>query len=134
VKRNSAFSALLVLLCALTLLAFGLRTYRLDSISLRGDESFTVLFVEKSFAQMWHEILTVEPNPPLLYLLLRGWMALAGAGEFATRYFSLFWAYCVCRSFTVWRAPCPHLLCTSFVNGGGLGWGRQPATLDAQPR
>jgi dolichyl-phosphate-mannose-protein mannosyltransferase len=65
--------------------------YRLDYFSLRGDESFTVLFVEKPFGQMWNEILTVEPNPPVLYLLLRGWVALAGAGEFATRYFSVFW-------------------------------------------
>ncbi len=59
--------------------------FRLDAVSLRGDESFTVLFVLKPFGQMWNEILTVEPNPPLLYLLLRGWVGLAGAGEFATR-------------------------------------------------
>lgn len=76
----------LILLVAL--LAFGLRMYRLDFFSLRGDESFTVLFVQKPLAQMWHETLTVEPNPPLLYFLLRGWIQVAGAGEFATRFFS----------------------------------------------
>ena len=63
----------------------------LDHFSLRGDESFTVLFVLKPFAQMWNEIRTVEPNPPLMYLLLRGWIALAGASEFATRFFSVSW-------------------------------------------
>ena len=61
------------------LVAFALRAYRLDFFSLRGDESFTVLFVQKPFAQMWYETLTVEPNPPLLYLMLRAWIALAGA-------------------------------------------------------
>lgn len=79
-----------LLLLGILLLAFGLRVYRLDYFSLRGDESFTVLFVQKPLAQMWNEILTVEPNPPLLYVCLRGWIALAGASEFATRYFSVF--------------------------------------------
>lgn len=74
----------------LVLLAFALRLYRLDYFSLRGDEAFTVLFVQKPLAQMWHETLTVEPNPPLLYFLLRGWIALAGDSEFAARFFSLF--------------------------------------------
>lgn len=53
-----------LLVLALILLAFALRVYRLDAFSLRGDESFTVLFVQKPLAQMWHETLTVEPNPP----------------------------------------------------------------------
>lgn len=75
----------------LALLAFGLRVFRLDAFSLRGDEAFTVLFVQQPFAQMWDGIRTIEPNPPLLYLLLRGWIAVAGASEFATRFFALFW-------------------------------------------
>ena len=76
------------LILLIVLLAFALRMYRLDFFSLRGDESFTVLFVLKPLAQMWRETLTVEPNPPLLYFLLRGWVMLAGDGEFATRFFS----------------------------------------------
>ncbi len=79
-----------LILCAILLLAFALRTFRLDFFSLRGDEAFTVLFVQKPLAQMWRETLTVEPNPPLLYFALRGWIALAGDGEFATRYFAAF--------------------------------------------
>jgi uncharacterized membrane protein len=79
-----------LILCGILLLAFALRMFRLDFFSLRGDESFTVLFAQKPLAQMWYETLTVEPNPPLLYFLLRGWIALVGAGEFATRFFSAF--------------------------------------------
>lgn len=79
-----------LILSGILLLAFALRMFRLDFFSLRGDESFTVLFVQKPLAQMWQETLTVEPNPPLLYLALRGWIALAGDGEFATRFFSAF--------------------------------------------
>jgi uncharacterized membrane protein len=79
-----------LVLLAVLLLAFALRMFRLDFFSLRGDEAFTVLFVQKPLAQMWHETLTVEPNPPLLYFALRGWIALAGDGEFATRFFSAF--------------------------------------------
>lgn len=80
-----------LLILLIILVAFALRAYRLDFFSLRGDESFTVLFVQKPFTQMWNEIRSVEPNPPLMYLLLRAWTAGAGTGEFATRYFSLFW-------------------------------------------
>lgn len=109
-KRNRI---ILPALCYLLVAAaFALRTFRLDYFSLRGDESFTVLFVLKPFAQMWKEILTVEPNPPLLYLMLRVWVAVAGAGEFAARYFSVFWGvlcvpliYRFARSFAINPAP-----------------------------
>lgn len=83
------FSRTYVVLLLLVLLAFVLRVYRLDFFSLRGDEAFTVLFVQKPLAQMWAETLTVEPNPPLLYFLLRWWIGLAGSSEFVTRFFSL---------------------------------------------
>jgi mannosyltransferase len=74
----------------LTLLAFFLRVYRLDFVSLRGDEAFTVIFVQRTWEGLWKGIRTIEPNPPLLYLALRIWIVLAGATEFATRYFSAF--------------------------------------------
>ncbi|MDE3091784.1 MAG: hypothetical protein KGJ80_20620, partial [Chloroflexota bacterium] len=79
----------LALLCIM-LVAFWLRVYRLDFVSLRGDEAFTVIFVQRTWDGLWKGIRTVEPNPPLMYLALRAWVALAGAGEFATRYFSAF--------------------------------------------
>jgi mannosyltransferase len=74
----------------LTFLAFVLRVYRLDFVSLRGDEAFTVIFVQRTWDGLWKGIRTIEPNPPLVYLALRVWIALAGASEFATRYFSAF--------------------------------------------
>ena len=67
-----------------------LRVYRLDFVSLRGDEAFTVIFVQRTWEGLWKGISTVEPNPPLMYLALRAWVAVAGASEFATRYFSAF--------------------------------------------
>ena len=73
----------------ITLLAFALRIYRLDAFSLRGDEAFTVIFVQRTWEGLWKGISAVEPNPPLMYLALRAWVAVAGASEFATRYFSL---------------------------------------------
>jgi len=74
----------------LTLVAFALRVYRLDFVSLRGDEAFTVIFVQRTWEGLWKGISTIEPNPPLMYLALRAWIAVAGASELATRYFSVF--------------------------------------------
>lgn len=104
------FSKSRVLVLLLVLLAFALRLYQLDFFSLRGDESFTVLFVQKPLAQMWQETLTIEPNPPLLYFLLRGWIVVAGASEFATRFFSLFFGVlCIPLTYTLARALLPLL-------------------------
>jgi mannosyltransferase len=70
--------------------AFALRIYRLDSLSLRGDESFTVLFSARPLAELVEGIRNVEPNPPLYYLVLRGAMLLFGHSDFSTRYVSAF--------------------------------------------
>jgi len=75
---------------AITFVAFLLRVYRIDFVSLRGDEAFTVIFVQRTWDGLWKGIRTIEPNPPLMYLALRVWIATTGAGEFATRYFSTF--------------------------------------------
>ncbi len=99
-----------LLLLSLILLAFALRVYRLDFFSLRGDESFTVLFVQKPLAQMWEETLSVEPNPPLLYFLLRGWIGSAGNGEFATRFFSAFFGVlCLPLAYRLGRLALPSI-------------------------
>ncbi len=71
------------------LLAFALRVYRLDAVSLRGDEAFTVNFVQRTWDGLWRGIRFIEPNPPVLYLALRAWIAVAGQTEFAARFFSL---------------------------------------------
>ncbi|HEX9075478.1 MAG TPA: glycosyltransferase family 39 protein, partial [Anaerolineae bacterium] len=74
----------------LALIALVLRIYRLDFVSLRGDEAFTVIFVQRTWDGLWKGIRLIEPNPPLMYLVLRAWVAAAGASEFVTRYFSAF--------------------------------------------
>jgi len=84
------FSKAYIAIFGIVLLAFFLRVFRLDFFSLRGDEAFTVIFVQRTWEGLWKGISTVEPNPPLMYLVLRVWIALAGASEFATRYFSVF--------------------------------------------
>ncbi len=74
----------------LALLAFALRVFRLDFLSLRGDEAFTVVFVQRTWDGLWRGLRLHEQNPPLMYLALRGWVALAGQTEFAARFFSVF--------------------------------------------
>ncbi len=61
-------------------LAFGLRVYRLGAASLWYDEAFSV---DLARHQIWQP---VEAHPPLFYLTLRLWMALAGSSEFAVRF------------------------------------------------
>lgn len=79
-----------VALCALVVLvAFVLRVHRLDTASLRGDESFTVLFSAYPLPELIEGIRSIEPNPPLYYLLLRGAMALWGHSDFVTRFVSV---------------------------------------------
>ena len=79
-----------IVVLVITFVAFCLRLYRIDFVSLRGDEAFTVVFVQRTWEGLWKGIRTIEPNPPLMYLVLRAWVAMAGASEFVTRYFSAF--------------------------------------------
>lgn len=57
--------------------------------SLSSDELFSVYFA----AQDWHYLLNdgwrIEPNPPLYWLLLHGWMVLFGRSAIAIRILSL---------------------------------------------
>ncbi len=87
---NRRTRAIALSILFLIFIGFILRVYRLDFFSLRGDEAFTVIFVQRTWEGLWRGISLIEPNPPLMYLLLRVWVALAGSSEFATRYFSVF--------------------------------------------
>jgi len=101
------------IVAALVLLAFALRVFRLDAYALRGDESFTVLFVTQSLADMWEGIRNIEPNPPLYYLLLRGAIHLWGASDWATRYLS--------AAFGVLTVPLIYRLGRSLLAGQAAG-------------
>lgn len=74
------------LMVIITLLAFGLRLYRLDSQSLRGDEAASATYASLSFAEILDIARTADPHPPLFYLVLGLWERLAGASEFAVRF------------------------------------------------
>ena len=85
--RQRAASQRALLLGVIVCLAFGLRLYRLGYQELRGDEAFGVLFSAQPLRKIVSETLrTVEPHPPLDYVLLHGWMSVAGDSEFAMRF------------------------------------------------
>jgi hypothetical protein len=69
------------LVCAITL----------DHQSLWLDEVYSLWFVNRPFDDAWRTGIFPEQNPhaPLYYTLLWGWIRLAGASDFALRYFSL---------------------------------------------
>jgi hypothetical protein len=74
----------------LFLLGFGLRVFWLGHQELRGDEAFSYLFASQPAAQIIGDLLREgDPHSPFHYLLLHGWMALAGSSEFAMRFLSL---------------------------------------------
>jgi hypothetical protein len=73
----------------LTLLAFGLRAYRLDFQSYWIDEAWTVFFANLSLGELWHALQTVEIVPPLYHVSAHVWIRLAGDGEYGLRFFSL---------------------------------------------
>lgn len=75
-------------LLAIILLATLLRFYRLDEQSLWYDEGFSVALAKSSLAQAvaWT---AQDVHPPLYYLLLHVWIALAGDSAWAVRTFSV---------------------------------------------
>ena len=87
--------AALWIVVALTALSFGLRVSRLDAMSLWFDEGLTMYRTHQSIPEILsnriviQDVVTYDQHPPLYFLLLKGWSALAGDGEFAVRFFSL---------------------------------------------
>ncbi|MGW8318865.1 MAG: glycosyltransferase family 39 protein [Candidatus Promineifilaceae bacterium] len=77
------------LVALLTLSSFALRIYRLGYQELRGDEAFSYLFARQPAGEIIPSLLAEgDPHSPLHYLLLHGWMGLAGDSEFAMRFLS----------------------------------------------
>jgi hypothetical protein len=74
-KRNTALSVLV----AIILVGFFLRLYHLDTVAFRGDEAFSV---QRWSATPLYESLTdiasIEPHPPLTYILFRAWGLIFG--------------------------------------------------------
>ncbi|MGQ9584325.1 MAG: glycosyltransferase family 39 protein [Anaerolineae bacterium] len=72
---------------ALTLLAFGVRLFRLTEHSLWFDEAMSVHWAKESVARILQVGLGLveDKHPPGYYLLLHGWMRAFGDGEVALR-------------------------------------------------
>jgi mannosyltransferase len=85
--RAIAVAACLALACAGSLL---LRTGAMD-VGYWIDEAIAVGIASRDFADI-PRTLRQDGSPPLYYLLLHGWMQLAGSGEAATRTLSLAFA------------------------------------------
>ena len=76
----------MVALGAILLLAFFLRVLRLDFQSLWYDEAYSVFYARAGVEAVLGQ---QQADPLPYYLLLAGWVRLAGAGEYAVRYLSV---------------------------------------------
>ncbi len=76
-----------IVLVGLCLLAFGLRVARLDFHPIWFDED---LAYQRATATLAVSLASMAGSP-LYYVLLRGWVQVAGASLFALRYFSMLW-------------------------------------------
>jgi mannosyltransferase len=76
-------------LIVLALVAFLLRAPHLDTQSLWRDEVDVIRFANWPLSQLAQSLMTSGHNGPLYYLVMRGWLRLAGNSEFALRYLSL---------------------------------------------
>ncbi len=77
------------LLFTLTMLAFGLRVYRLDNQSYWIDEGWTLYFANRTPSELWQLLQTVVVKPPLYYLSMVYWVKLFGQSEYALRFYAV---------------------------------------------
>jgi len=77
------------LVALLILLAFTLRTHRLEVQSLWYDEAVTAQIAERGLGELtsWT---AGDIQPPLYYYVVAGWSRVAGRGEWALRFPSAF--------------------------------------------
>ncbi len=76
-------------LIGILLVAFGLRMYRLDYQSLRGDEGITYVYSLRPLTELFEIMRVTSPHPPVYYTSIHSWMTLAGETEFALRFLSV---------------------------------------------
>ena len=75
------------LLIAILFLGLFLRLYQLDTVAFRGDEAFSVQrWSATPITEALTEIASIEPHPPLTYVLFRIWGKIFGTeSEFILR-------------------------------------------------
>jgi mannosyltransferase len=86
-KHRISFYLMAVALMALV--AFAVRAASLDAQSMWRDEVDAVRFSTGPWAEILSSFARPGWNGPFYFLFLRGWIALAGPSEYATRFFSL---------------------------------------------
>lgn len=88
----------------LVAVAFAARTLSLTQQSLWLDEVYSIWFVNRPFDEAWRVGIFPDQNPhaPLYYLVLWGWLQVAGASDFTVRYLSALFG--VATVAIVWRA------------------------------
>ncbi len=80
-RQTALWTAVLLLL-----LAGAMRAYGVGRQALRGDEAFSVRFSAQPLGDILAAMGTAEPNPPLYWFLLHGWMQFVGTSELALRW------------------------------------------------
>ncbi|MEW5957649.1 MAG: glycosyltransferase family 39 protein, partial [Chloroflexota bacterium] len=88
---SSTIKAMLTRICSPLLvlwLAFGLRLVRLDFQSLWWDEGHSIFVAAHPISQI-PTLPAMDVHPPLYFVLLHGWLIIAGRSEFALRYLSV---------------------------------------------
>lgn len=80
----------MVMVVAITALAFGLRLINLSHSDLTFDESASILIARKPLAEMIPYLLSAfHEHPPAYYVLLSGWIQIAGQSEAMLRFLSV---------------------------------------------
>ncbi len=106
------------LLAGILALAAGLRFALLGQNSLWYDEAFVVWVTRLHWQDILSVLKTIDAHPPLYYLLMKGWLNLAGTGETAARIPSAFFSLLsVALTYLLMRrtAPAPVSLLSAFL-------------------
>jgi len=74
------------ILIILTLIAFGLRLYRLEATSLRGDEAFDSIYATLPILDIIEQNRFIQTYPPLYHTTLHFWLMIAGNSAFSIRW------------------------------------------------
>lgn len=94
-----------LVLLGIVLLSFLVRTISLDFQSLWRDEVDVLRFATPPLPELLHNFTLAEHNGPLYYVLMRGWLHLAGRSEFALRFIALICG--VVSISLIWRVAHP---------------------------
>ncbi len=84
-----------LIILALTLLAFGLRVYRVDAMSVWTDEGLSIYRARSPLLQNLagridlQGVPTTDTHPPLYFLMLSAWSKATGETEFVLRFLSV---------------------------------------------